>query len=173
MNSVGKTLMHTNSINALTISRDKTASETALALYRLYVQMQVVFLQVVLTWPRTTGQHMLKERHARFRYAIWKNTDHCSGEERKRGQEKENAEKGLIHASFFWPLQKKSGAAGTFLRGPKGCKAYRSSGRAKCPRSTISFRDSLFQYSEKHTTLWYLCFSSFGRTCFQSVFTVL
>lgn len=95
----------------------------------------------------------------------------------RKARRKREEKKRLIHACLCCslvpcPLQR-SGAAGTFLRGPMGSKAYRSSGREKCPQSSFSLRGSLSQYSEKHAALCYLCFRSSGRTCFQSIFIVL
>lgn len=60
INSVGKTFMHANSRNILTVLRDETVAETALTLHCICVQMEVVILQVGLTCPRTTGLHAHK-----------------------------------------------------------------------------------------------------------------
>lgn len=50
-----KTYLHAHPINALKMLRDETATGTALRLHCLYMQMQVVILQMKLKWPRITG----------------------------------------------------------------------------------------------------------------------
>lgn len=86
MNSVGKTLMHANSINALTISREKTASGTALVLRHLYVQMQVVFLQVDyrMTYAQTETCNIQVCRLEKHRSLLWRGEEGRTGERQCR-----------------------------------------------------------------------------------------